>query len=285
MAELGLFKLGQTPMKDASARIARDLVRDIQIQSGRTTRDGLNSRIESTMSSMPTPPSFSRYRPFNDTSDSLVMDSSLESMMRRVGLNVPSSVSTGASTSGSILRSHASLASHDFPEDPASSPTAKFGTREEAVSHSHAHDDLDSDSDSMDEISNTAHPSHAFLMASAGMRNDSDDSFESNHSSDSLGDDHEGAELGLAPPHPFAANVEDDGFDDSYEDEMFDRLHGEVQEETLFGVLPHQRMQASNALYQGQGLRMLGEDLLQDTIGIGARIGRVEESPTPASRQ
>ena len=63
------------------------------------------------------------------------------------------------------------------------------------------------------------------------------------------------------------------------------------EEETVFGVPPAQRLaqqqqqlaQAQMAMHGG-GLRMLGEDLLQDTIGIGQQMalaGRVEESPTP----
>jgi len=33
-AELGFLKLGQTPARDASARIQRDLLRDVQLKSG-----------------------------------------------------------------------------------------------------------------------------------------------------------------------------------------------------------------------------------------------------------
>ncbi|KAG6889335.1 hypothetical protein C0995_001742 [Termitomyces sp. Mi166 len=278
MAELGLLRLGQTPIRDASARITRDLVRDVQYRNGTAARDGyLHSRIESTMSTVPTPPSLSRYRQ-HDTSDSIVIDSSLESMMRRVGLSVPSSVGATGSTPALRLRSHASLkASESISNDSATLPPV---VHEEHITPVHRHEDL-SDSDSMDEINNTAHPSQAFLMASAGARDDSDDSFGSNHSSDSLED--EGADPDLAPIHPFAGSVEDDAFDDSFDDEMYDRLHGEVEEETLFGVPPQQRMQAQQR--SNGGLRMLGDDLLQDTIGIGSQIGRIEESPTPGSRQ
>ncbi|KAG5733782.1 DASH complex subunit ask1 [Termitomyces sp. T112] len=282
-AELGFLKLGQTPRRDASVRITRDLVRDVQFRSGNASRDGhFHSRNESTMSTMPTPPSLSRYRR-DDTSDSIVIDSSLESMMRRVGLNVPSSVSTTGSTPGLRLRSHGSLKTSELISDDPATSSPIFD--EETITPVHQHEDLgmDSDSDSMDEINNTAHPSHAFLMASTGARDDSDDSFGSNHSSDSLDD--EGANPDFAPVHPFAGSVENDGFDDSYDDEMFDHLHGEVQEETLFGVPPQQRMQAqqrSNPGNAGQGLRMLGEDLLQDTIAIGSQIDRIENSPTPA---
>ncbi|KAG6841716.1 hypothetical protein C0991_007602 [Blastosporella zonata] len=286
MAELGLLKLGQTPTREASARITRDLVRDIY-KSGNATRDGyLNSRVESTMSTMPTPPSFSRYQRHDDTSDSLVIDSSLESMMRRVGLDVPQS----AGTPGIRLWSHASLKTSEPDHNVISSPARHhLSAHDEPITPIHDHDDMgvgsDSDSDSMDEINNTAHPSQAFLMASAGGHRDMDDSFGSDHSSDSLNEDV--GDIGMAPIHPFAVNVDDDGFDDSYDDDMYDRLSGEVQEETLFGVPPRQResqRRLNTGSYPGDGLRMLGEGLLEDTIGIGTQIGRFEESPTPAVR-
>jgi DASH complex subunit ASK1 len=125
-------------------------------------------------------------------------------------------------------------------------------------------------------------------MASA-RNQDPDDSFgssNSNHSSDSIGGGF-GDEGGAV--HPFARAVEDDGdgFDDS-----FDSVDGDgdgdgdgigVQEETVFGIPPAQRKHG-----RGPGeLRLLGEDLLQDTIGIGsqlAKAGRIEESPTPYGR-
>jgi len=118
-------------------------------------------------------------------------------------------------------------------------------------------------------------------MASQG-RGDFDDSFgSSNHSSDSLPDDDLAGTEGVVPIHPFANLVQDDGFDD---DDSFDNDGGGgYQEETVFGVLPSQR----GVGQPGEGnLRMLGDDLLQDTIGIGSRMaaaGRVDESPTPAS--
>jgi DASH complex subunit ASK1 len=123
-------------------------------------------------------------------------------------------------------------------------------------------------------------------MASA-RNQDPDDSFgssNSNHSNDSIGGGF-GDEGGAV--HPFARAVEDDGdgFDDS-----FDSVDGDgdgdslgVQEETVFGIPPAQRKHG-----RGPGeLRLLGEDLLQDTIGIGsqlAKAGRIEESPTPYGR-
>jgi DASH complex subunit ASK1 len=121
-------------------------------------------------------------------------------------------------------------------------------------------------------------------MASA-RNQDADDSFgssNSNHSSDSIGggfSDEGGA------VHPFARTVEDDGdgFDDSFDSVDGDGDDLEVPEETVFGIPPAQRKYG-----RGPGeLRLLGEDLLQDTIGIGsqlAKAGRIEESPTPYGR-
>ncbi|RDB28734.1 hypothetical protein Hypma_016097 [Hypsizygus marmoreus] len=277
-AELGLLKLGQTPMKEASARITRDVIRDLQYKSGGGYG---HSRVESTMSTMPTPPSLSRYhRHGMDTTDSIVIDSSLESMIRRVGLNVPPSGGT-TSTPGLRLRPRPPLKAAEPPESPMLFPDPDApAPGEEPMTPAPLQDDdlgMDSDSDSMDEINSTAHPSAAFLMASA-HRNSGDSFGSSNNSTDSLAE--EDANLGLAPVQPFAISVEDDGFEDSFDDDMYD---GPPQEETLFGVPPRQREEQERLVQRGDGLRMLGEDLLQDTMGIGALSGRVDESPTPAS--
>lgn len=282
-AELGL--LGQTPTREASARITRDLVRDIQYRSVGQVRHK-SSGTESSMSTMPTPPSLSRYNR-HDTTDSIDIDSSLESMMRRVGLSVPSSMGT-TSTPGLRLRSNAAQAAPVLQMEDilnASVPTAPMTLFE---NDEDPHADNDSDSDSLDdaEINNTAYPSAAFMMASA--QSSQDDSFgsSSSHSGDSLtAEDH--ADLGVVPIHPFAMGVEDTGSDDSFDDD--ETGVDQPDEATLFGVPPQQRIRAAQ-VGQGQGqehvgLRMLGEDLLQDTIGIGAQIamrGNVEESPTPA---
>ncbi|TFK42075.1 hypothetical protein BDQ12DRAFT_732813 [Crucibulum laeve] len=282
-AELGLHKLGQTPGKEASARITRDLLRDIQVRSG----GGMgmygyaNSVVESSMSTVPTPPSLSRYQRYNaDTSESLAGGSSFESMLERVGLNIPSSK---ASTPGLRIRPRvnqtmdtAELVVAPSPP-PAEAEEVPWTTPGDPI---YSQDDVDSDSDSMDEINNTAHPSAAFLMASQGH---SDDSFgSSNHSSDSLAD--EGADLGIAPVHPFAGAVQDDGFDD--DDSFDDDVPGGSLpvEETVFGLAPAQRLQADAMARQAErgNLRMLGTDLLQDTLGIGNIRNAVDESPTPA---
>ena len=284
LAELGLLKLGQTPTKEASARIARDLVKDAQIRSGqmRHLYGYPNSGVESSMSTVPTPPSLSRYNRESSTSVSLA-DSSFDSMVRRVGLNVPSSSRLG-STPGLRLKTKAPLdqeGDESLQRDDSMLTPLDRGVLSTS-DYDQPHHDIDSDSDSLDEINNTAHPSAAFLMASQGRRGGDDSFGSSNHSSDSLTD--EDADHGLVPIHPFANAVEDDGFDD---DESFDGFDGnagggDFVEETVFGVAPAQRIaaQAAAAAHRQQGgLRMLGEDLLQDTLNIGARV---EESPTPA---
>ncbi|KAG2070901.1 hypothetical protein BDR04DRAFT_1128301 [Suillus decipiens] len=291
--------LGRTPRKEAAERIRRDLLGDVQSDHSSVRSSATVDRFggfkkfgysipegtDDTMSTIPTPPSITRYtrhaylseRDSNDTS------SSYPGMMRRTGLSLPESAS--------ISISH-SITSHQNLETARLTPTVQqqalhtpdpypdlFHFQQEEPSTLQpvsSSPDSDSDSDSLGESAHPGQPSTAFLMASA-RNQDPDDSFgssNSNHSSDSIGGDF-GDEGGAV--HPFARAVEDDGdgFDDS-----FDSVDGDgdglgVQEETR----KHRR---------GPGeLRLLGEDLLQDTIGIGsqlAKAGRIEESPTPYGR-
>ncbi|KIJ66465.1 hypothetical protein HYDPIDRAFT_129352 [Hydnomerulius pinastri MD-312] len=322
--------LGRTPGKQAADRIRRDLLGDVQSQFGsakstatigRTPAYGYGSSVakDDTMSTIPTPPSLSRYTrhayPYgSDTNDTNDTDTSLESMMRRVGLGVPeSSFKTGsiASASGSGIFSHHSLDTGMLappireeelytPDQHASDVFHLHQDDQSGIelgSHSQPDSDSDSDSDSLnDEHAHPGQPSTAFLMASARDPGP-DDSFgssNSNHSSDSLGAEGFGGDDGAAV-HPFARALEageEDGFDDSFDSADGDGYgygvhqggHGGVEEETVFGIPPAQRQQAARG--HGQ-LRLLGEDLLQDTIGIGsqlAKVGRVEESPTPFGR-
>jgi DASH complex subunit ASK1 len=139
-----------------------------------------------------------------------------------------------------------------------------------------------------DSVHNTAHPSAAFLLASRQRgRHDYDDDDELDHDDgfdDSLDADAD-ADADIAPVHPFArARASAHG---EYEDDSFDSLDGEedhggdIPEETVFGLRPAEREEAAQLQPR---LRMYGEDLLQDTMGIGtrlARAGRIEESPTP----
>ena len=297
--------LGRTPGKEAAERIRRDLLGDVQSEHSSVRSSATIDRFEGfkkfgysipegtedTMSTIPTPPSITRYtrHAYPSAFENTDSSSSFASMMRRAGLSAPESISKSHSTT-----SHQSF---DTPLlTTPSQPQALYTPDQHSDSFHFQHEELstiqpggsrpdsDSDSDSLgDEPVHTGLPSTAFLMASA-RNQDPDDSFgssNSNHSSDSIREDFSG-EGGAV--HPFARAVEGeegDGFDDSFDSADGDGLG--VQEETVFGIPPAQR-------HHGRGpneLRLLGEDLLQDTIGIGsqlAKVGRVEESPTPYGR-
>ncbi|THG93152.1 hypothetical protein EW026_g8009 [Hermanssonia centrifuga] len=308
-------KLGKTPKKQAAERIMQSLL-DIEkrgvFDSARTgsTYDisamaklGVGASVESSISTVPTPPSFSRYarHPYPPETNSSIADASLESMMRRVGLNVPAfgpsyGVPNSASK-GEASPSYSSIPTSVFlppsqsqssgvppPDSPETPETFHFNTAH-LQDDEFNQEDPDSSMDSLDafdEANNTANPSAAFIFASQQASHDDDSSFESNQSDDSL-DEYDG--MG-GPIQPFGAEQDGDGFDDddSFDDPLY---NPPTEEETLFGVPPAQRLQA-HAQFQNrasdQNLRMLGQELLEDTIGIGtqmAQAGRVEESPTP----
>ncbi|KAH9984074.1 hypothetical protein BJV74DRAFT_590288 [Russula compacta] len=169
------------------------------------------------------------------------------------------------------------------------------------------HDDNDASSSSTfsssgeDSVHNTAHPSAAFLLASRqrGRHDDHDDDFDDDDELDNGDDDFDDSldaeDAARAPVHPFArallsAAPDDSSFDSfSFDDngslsgDGYEGGGGEAErpEETLFGVRPAERDRAAQPHPR---LRMFGDELLQDTIGIGtqlARAGRIEESPTP----
>ncbi|EPQ59978.1 hypothetical protein GLOTRDRAFT_134757 [Gloeophyllum trabeum ATCC 11539] len=274
--------LGRSPSKEAARRIGRDLISDAQRRGGKGT-------VETSLSSMPTPPSLQRYTrdayeprrvPGTDVSSSGV-DTSLESLMRRVGLNVQGSAGEGRSATLSAALSvplstlrgppAPAVASYREPSPPAEE---QLQTPEPVYDLRHVQDDdtvlgrgtyqedsFDSFDDSLDEVNDTAHPSAAFLMASAQRGpNDLDDSFGSSDSGDSL--------QYAGPPMVFDDGV---GFD-SFDDDMYD---DEGPTETLFGARGPQGMDQ---------LQLRSHGLLEeDTIGVGqqmARAGRIARSPS-----
>lgn len=261
---LGLIpKLGRTPKSSAAERIRHDIIHHLEgkgssshrLQYGDSGVKSNSSRAgvvtESSMSSVPSPPSLSRYArhgyPTTDSEHTDTIDSSLQSMMRRVGLTNPA----GSGASGNPL----------FESDELHTPNYQAQGN-----------DSDSSSDSMDDPQ-PGQPSAAFLMAAqnqAGM----DDSFgSSENSSDSFDDD-----PGEGGPHPAFAQMVPGDDDDSFDDDL-DR--GGAEEETLFGVPPQQRLQSQAST--SRNLHLHGEDLLQDTMGLSQH--RVEESPTPWGSQ
>jgi len=319
--------LGRTPGKEAADRIRRDILGDMQSQFGsvnsaaskkmRTPAFGYGASTvkDDTMSTIPTPPSLSRYmrHAYPSWTDSNDTDTSLATMMRRVGLEMPESsfksdsvVSASHSRGSSQADAGSGMLAPSIREDELDTPDHQeldvFDPHQDDQSaiqlgshHATADPDSDSDSDSLnDEPVHSSQPSTAFLMASS-REPDPDDSFgssNSNDSNDSLCDDEFGGG-DEAAVHPFARVLEAGGdavgFDDSFESEGGYEAGqvgdvSEVTDETVFGIPPAQRRQQGRD--PGQ-LRLLGEELLQDTIGIGgqlAKAGRIEESPTPYGR-
>lgn len=305
-------KLGQTPYKEAAERIMRNLL-DAE---GRAMFDGggTGSGTESSINTVPTPSSMSRYarhvypshayQPSAAETSSSVADASLESMMRKVGLDIPN-FGIGSATSrhppptssySSTSRPQSTTSASSSVQVPVASGTPETPGQPIYDLHRLQDDELalnrpgtDDSSDSLDDDlpNSTANPSEAFLVASQRASYDDSDSDSDSDSIDNM-DDTEG----LAPVHPFARALgpnDGDSFDDdSFDDPIYDNAP-DVEEETLFGVSPAERIriqaQAQARARPSEGnIRMLGDELLEDTIGIGtqmARAGRVEESPTP----
>lgn len=171
-------KIGQSPAKQAANRMVKDLLRE-QGQSytgtGRSYYDIPDNILESSMSTVQSPPSLSRYHR-EETSESLAGDSTLETMIRQVGLDVKPKLVPHNTPGSRIQRSRNSLggvpatgSAQDDSEDsfPAIGSQGLFNPNyggSEYQGNTYLSSDDDSDID--DEINNTAHPSAAFLMAS-----------------------------------------------------------------------------------------------------------------------
>ncbi|KAJ7146389.1 DASH complex subunit Ask1-domain-containing protein [Mycena epipterygia] len=281
-AELQLLR-GKTPAKVAASRIKNDLVRDVQRQNSAQARrfhGYATSGGESSMSTVSSPPSLSRYNR-HDTDESAV-DESLESVMQRVALNPPSWTPT-VSTPGLRLRPKGTaqpVPALNYMAPPAQyqhPPDAEFSPP--TTPQHYDAGDFSSDSDSLDaEVNNTAHPSAAFLMAQAasgsGGSFDEDDSFRSQDSLDQADVDLGALGDGVVEVHPFARSGYAYTGDDSFDDETFD---AGVPEETVFGRPPAQRAQARMS-EQGD-LLMYGDEasVVPDTM----QYGLAASSPTP----
>ncbi|TFK56330.1 hypothetical protein OE88DRAFT_1649541 [Heliocybe sulcata] len=283
--------LGRSPSKAAARKIGRDLISDEQKRRGRGAAE---SSLSTVSGSMPTPPSLQRYTrnayearrgpAANDLSTSGA-DTSLESLMRRVGSSIqrhqeeeystatPGVSSVPSSTTSRPVFSARRPHEEEYEEEPYQEPhtpePGPFIQEDDTILHGQEYEEDDGFDDSFDsdddrEVNDTAHPSAAFLMAS-GQRgpNDLEDSFD-----DSFDDDDDDERGGVPPVIQYDEG--DDWFDDSLDDDG--------PTETIFGA--HR--------YQGRGqgpaqLGMRGGQLLEDTIGIGdqlARAGRLPQTPT-----
>ncbi|KZT72862.1 hypothetical protein DAEQUDRAFT_704597 [Daedalea quercina L-15889] len=312
-----LPKLGKTPKKEAAERIFQGLL-NIEKRGvfaappAAGTRDaGKTNGVESSGSSIPTPPSLSRYQPEpqGSSAGSSIVDASLERMMRQVGIINDSGTNgsqssadrppaqlrgqtvaqpTSALLSASIFprRPQTFTAPQPLPPPPApQTPLAlQFDLRhvrdddlDGGMGDGQLDDSLDSIDSVEDEVNNTANPSAAFIFAQGGGGPyDDEDSFASDDTDDFSDDGGEGE-----PPIEEEYPPEGDGFDDDSFDNEFS---GPPEEETVFGVPPAERLRIQ-ARDSESNLRMYGADLLQDTLGVGsqmAQAGRVEDTPTPA---
>ncbi|KAJ3918967.1 hypothetical protein F5877DRAFT_41373 [Lentinula edodes] len=282
------IKLGQTPRKDAAARITKDIVADVQGHLGKSGKLGRGLFPDSSMSTISSPPSMSRYN--NSTSSGMVTHESLESLMRQVGLKDP--------IPGNLPRQDSrqyEYSSANESDSPLQLPTTNDDEFLMPPPQQYQHDPYyyDDDDDDDDIVNNTAHPSAAFLMASQNKHPMGDDSFDDDDDSmvdgdgDGFGQDAlltgGGDPNMMIPVHPFArgVSIEDDSFDDSFDNDL---MQGNpMSEETLFGVLPVHREQRLGG--EGPGARALmmhGGDLL-DTAQLTEELARAADSPTPAA--
>jgi len=264
-----LPKLGQTPRKAAAERIMKDLL-DVERRgafggpSSRGTAGLQHQRhggTESSTSSVPTPPSLSRYGnpSIAESSGSVVVDTSMESLMGRVGAGtsyIPSRRSL-AGPSAAALTSGSSFSLNPLPSSSATAYTPLTNnpsTRSHnqifktpdvfqydqhhvqddslqppSFTHAiHLHDDHDHDPDSSldssfddDEVNNTANPSAAFILASQrGSYEEGDSSSDQSMDSD-VGDGIEGEE-GSVPVHPFARGLSLEDGEGEFEDSFDD---------------------------------------------------------------
>jgi hypothetical protein len=252
------------------------------------------------------PPSLSRYADPSDPDSTAKSELDLDSIMRRVGLDLDVK-SAEFAISSAAMTSRVDPFVHPVPtfikppvqrtfEAPVPTGPAPVFTRalntpsserhrrelerqqkpydnETVVGRGSLGDEDDSFDDDDDQPNNTANPSAAFLAASQRQGN-FDNSFDSNDDSFS-GDEASGEGVAV---HPFAAFGTDAGFDDddSFDDSMQMGDGGmEGDTETVFGAR-HAQMPAQGQ----QQLRMFGEEIVEHSQGFGVTITS-QESPTP----
>ncbi|GJE89708.1 DASH complex subunit ask1 [Phanerochaete sordida] len=317
-------KLGRTPRKQAAESIMKKLL-DVEKRLGAPGGSGAHPPAsgystakygaapgtrETSLLSVPTPPSLNRYSrnpypPASEISSSLA-DASLESMMRRVGLQgfdyqpsakkggdissvssaLPSVPSGNAYARPSLSHTAYSSASASVQEGATPrAPVYHFDRR--LVDDELVHPDEDTSSDSLDyEDGPGENPTDQFFGAPPYARapDDDDDSFSSGESDDD-DDDGPGPGVQYAPAPAHDMGEDDDDFDDSFDDAAYGQES--TEEETLFGVPPAQRLAQQAQRAAQDGVRMMGQELLEDTIGMGAQMARrgyEQETPTPWGR-
>ncbi|KAH8111971.1 DASH complex subunit Ask1-domain-containing protein [Phellopilus nigrolimitatus] len=296
-------RIMRTPGKEAAARIGRDLVGDAA-----RLRQRFGAVAEPSLTTSPSTPSLSIYSKramgmenseqstepsVSPTPNASVYSKRVLGVERREQSTEPvvsppvdviPSASTSTEHSVESMMHRFGLDSSKYGGDSAQGGRGVQGAEYDSFDDSFDDrrtgvddDDRGGDGDSSDEFyeeANTGAPSAAFLMASQRQRRESDDSFGG--SDDSLDE-----ELGGGRAiHPFA-NVfsqapDDDGFDDSFDDDE-DVQGGNGEDEAT--VVPGGTASRGS---DGQ-LRLLGQDLLDDTTALNNRLRSnvVPDTPTP----
>ncbi|KAI0071018.1 hypothetical protein K474DRAFT_1631069 [Panus rudis PR-1116 ss-1] len=352
-----LPKLGQTPKKEAAEKIMNKLL-DVERKgifgpSGRAAatsqRQTGTGTTESSMSTLPTPPSLSKYMPTVESSSSVV-DASLESLMRRVGNGfysttggptggrgdagnstltqqnpmLPSSSSQattisaalGVEASSAHSRTIETLAALTAQASSSTASASALSYRTQTYSHSSTSSQAQPDptalrtatleinpfylkddelqppdeDDSIDSLEEEMlqQPAEFYNDLNANYNYGQEDSFDSIQSSD---DDMDMNRMNNQPFEMPPGTYEDDSFSSSDDNDFPQNgnpmYHQDSEtDETLFGVPPAQRalIERQREEERQERLRLHGEHLLEDTVGIGARMvsaGNVEETPTP----
>ncbi|KAF8891174.1 DASH complex subunit Ask1-domain-containing protein [Mucidula mucida] len=261
-------RLGRTPTREAAIRITKDLVQGFQPQS-------MNRYAESSMSTVSSPPSMRRYdRGGTDTSSNVVGESSMESLMERVGLATTPALRLKPKGTGRTPAFSPPPRGNLFSEDGFSTDTygePVLTARTPMLGQGGMDDDDDDDDDDAwgdNGLGNSSHPDDVLnlLLSSGG---DDDSSFGS--SNNSFGN--ESGEI---------ADVFEDNFPDTMDDDSFgDDGDEEVATETLFGVPPAERMLREQ---DRNNLVLHGGQMFGDT-GLTEQLDNVAESPTPWPRK
>jgi len=256
------------------------------------------------------PPSLSRYVEHSDPDSTTRSELDLDSIMRRVGLDLDvksgnSGTSSAATTSGVYTSTNPVPTFTKPPVQKTAEPPAQpaqvltralrtpssvrhrrelerqqqfYGSirvgmdNETVIGRGTVEDEGDSFDDDDDQPNNTVNPSAAFLAASQ-RQGGFDNSFDSND--DSFSEDEASGEG--APVHPFVT-FGDGGFDDddSFDDSMqMDEGGMGGDTETVFGAR-HAQMPAQGH----QELRMFGDEIIEHSQGFGMTVTS-QESPTP----
>ncbi|KAF9040291.1 hypothetical protein BDZ89DRAFT_1060721 [Hymenopellis radicata] len=166
-------KLGRTPTREAAIRITKDLVQGFQPQS-------MNRYGESSMSTVASPPSMTRYGG-TDSSSNVVGESSMESLMSRAALATTPALKLKPKRTPVFSPPRANVFSAEgFGTDTYGEPV--LSARTPMLGQGGMDDDDDDDLWGDDEMDNPSHPDDVLNLLLSGSGGD-DDSFGSSNNS------------------------------------------------------------------------------------------------------